>query len=99
MRIDEVQSVHTALRKQLEDKVWVIAQDEQFIESLRVIERALQNMSAQIYVFVDLFEQYIRAVYQSPVFLPPAGEEKPENDEAYPAPTQTADTRDVGEQA
>ena len=95
MRIDEVQSVHTAIRKQLEDEAWVASQDEKFIESIRVVERTIQNISAQIYIFVDLFEQYIRAVYTSPVFLPPAGDEKPANDDEYPAPTQTADTRDV----
>lgn len=95
MRIDEVQSVHTAIRKQLADEAWVASQDKEFVNSLRVIERTIQNISAQIYIFVDLFEQYIRAVYASPVFLPPAGDEKPADDNAYPVPTQTADTRDV----
>lgn len=95
MRIDEVQSVHAALRERLADDAWVASQDEKFIESLRVVERTIQNISAQIYIFVDLFEQYIRAVYASPVFLPPAGDDKPADDDAYPAPTQTDATRDV----
>lgn len=95
MRIDEVQSVHAAIRERLADEAWVASQDEKFVESLRVIERTIQNISAQIYVFVDLFEQYIRAVYTSPVFLPPASDDKPADDNEYQAPTQTADTRDV----
>lgn len=95
MRIDEIGNVHKVIRNQLKNVAWVDEQTEPFLESLRVVERTIQNISAQIYIFVDLFEQYTRAVYTSPVFLPPVSDEKSPNDDEYIGPTQTADARDV----
>lgn len=90
MRLDEVKNVHQSLRDKLADEAWIASQDAEFIEYLRMVEKTLHNLSAQIYVFVDIFEQYIRAVYASPVFMPPADAEEPQSDNVSEAPTQTS---------
>lgn len=95
MAVEDVKKVHQVLRDKLADKAWIATQDEEFVNYLRMVEQTIHNISAQIYVFVDIFEQYIRAVYASPVFMPPAVPDTPESDDVSEAPTQTSASADA----
>jgi hypothetical protein len=63
-----IQIVYENLEKKLSDEAWVKEQDPEFINLLRQLSNITQNLSAQIYIFIDLFQQYVAAMYQSPLF-------------------------------
>ena len=75
------------LEKKLNDEEWVKTQDPEFIKLLRQLSNLTENLSAQIYVFVDLFQQYIAAMYASPLFSGGAAQSV---DSTGTSPTQTS---------
>jgi hypothetical protein len=64
----------------LNDKSWTESQDPELIKAITEMQSVLQNMSTQIYIFIDLFQQYVGAMYQSPIFAKPAGDEAQNGD-------------------
>lgn len=80
------------LETKLADKTWTDAQDSEFIESLEQIKIVIEQLSAQIYIFVDYFEQYYNAVANSPLFNEAAAMSTPENGEVLPTQTSAPAT-------
>ena len=75
------------LETKLADKNWIETQDAEFIKSLEQIRTVIEQLSAQIYIFVDYFEQYYNAIANSPLFNESAAMSDPDNGEV--SPTQT----------
>lgn len=74
------------LQKKLADTTWTETQDPEFIKALGRIENTLQQMGAQIYIFISYFEQYVAAMQSSPIF---ASGDVPSDDSQSSSPTQT----------
>lgn len=68
MEPNSIQIVYENLEKRLNDEEWIKTQDPEFINTLKQLNLITQNLSAQIYIFIDLFQQYVAAMYQSPLF-------------------------------
>jgi hypothetical protein len=78
------------LETKLADKTWTDTQDEEFIKSLEQVRTVIEQLSAQIYLFVSYFEQYYNAVANSPLFNESAATSDPDDGEV--SPTQTPDS-------
>lgn len=68
--------------KHFEDKL-----DEEDIKLLKDVEVMAGNLISQVYVFIDLFHQYIDLVQSAAIFSPDFVE--PEQNDANVYPTQT----------
>jgi hypothetical protein len=82
------------LETKLADKNWIETQDDEFIKSLEQLKTVIEQLSAQVYIFVDYFEQYYNAVANSPLFNDGAATDTPDNGEV--SPTQTPAQTHVG---
>lgn len=69
--------------KHFEDKL-----DEEDIKLLKDVEVMAGNLISQVYVFIDLFHQYIDLVQSAAIFSPDFVE--PEQNDANVYPTQTS---------
>ena len=78
------------LETKLADKTWIETQDPEFIKSLEKIKVVIESLSAQIYIFVDYFEQYYNAVANSPIFNESAAMSDPDSGEVSPTQTPAA---------
>jgi hypothetical protein len=78
------------LETKLADKNWIETQDDEFIKSLEQIKTIIEQLSAQIYIFVDYFEQYYNAVANLPLFNDGAARSESENGEVFPTQTPAA---------
>lgn len=74
----------------LADKTWTDAQEPEFVKSLEDIKSVIESLSAQIYIFVDYFEQYCNALANSPIFNDTAARSESENGEVSPTQTPAA---------
>lgn len=84
------------LQKKLQDTTWTDAQDPEFIKALTRIENTLQQMGAQIYIFISYFEQYVAAMQSSPIFAPgdsASDGSQSSNPTQTPAPANRAEKR------
>ena len=75
------------IQEKLTDKTWTELQDPEFIKSLTRIEDVITQLSTQVFVFIDYFEQYVDAIQKSPVFSAP--DDSQFNDSQSTNPTQT----------
>lgn len=71
----------------MEAKVWNDKLDEDDIKLLEDVEVMAGNLISQVYVFIDLFHQYIDLVQSAAIFSPEFVE--PESNDANVYPTQT----------
>lgn len=78
------------LETKLADKSWIETQDDEFIKSLEQLKTVIEQLSAQIYIFVDYFEQYYNAVANSPLFNDGTARSESENGEVSPTQTPAA---------
>jgi hypothetical protein len=78
------------LETKLADKTWTDTQDDEFIKSLEKLRGVIEQLSAQIYIFVDYFEQYYNAVSNSPLFNEEAAMSASQNGEVSPTQTSAA---------
>jgi len=78
------------LETKLADKTWTDTQDPEFIKSLEKVKVVIESLSAQIYIFVDYFEQYYNAVANSPIFNESAAMSDPDSGEVSPTQTSAA---------
>ena len=71
----------------MESQVWtdVLAEDD--IKLLKDVEIMTNNLIGQVYIFIDLLQQYNQLVEQSSIFA--AVEEENKNDDMSNGPTQT----------
>lgn len=74
----------------METRVWtdVLAEDD--IKLLQDVEVMAGNLVSQVYVFIDLFHQYIDLVQSAAIFSPDFVEPEPIDANVYP--TQTSAT-------
>ena len=84
------------LQKKLADKTWTDTQDPDFIKALGRIENTLQQMGAQIYIFISYFDQYVAAMQSSPILASgdvPSDGSQSSNPTQTPAPANRAEKR------
>lgn len=85
---DSIQILFENLEKKLSDTEWVATQEPEFINLLNQIGNVIQNLSAQIYIFIDLYQQYVMAMQSSPLFSAP--DTAKDADHGNVSPTQTS---------
>lgn len=88
MKIDEVMKTYKMFQVTMETKVWEDKLDEEDIKLLQDVEVMAGNLVSQVYIFIDLFHQYIDLVQGAAIFSPDF--EEPENIDANVYPTQTS---------
>ena len=71
----------------LKNDEWVKSQPDDLLNTLKVLEKTIEVMSTQIYVFVDYFQQYTKALEQSVIFT---GVGTASNSDESTNPTQTS---------
>ncbi len=71
----------------MEAKVWNDKLEEDDVKLLEDVEVMAGNLISQVYVFIDLFHQYIDLVQSAAIFSPEFVE--PESNDANVYPTQT----------
>jgi hypothetical protein len=74
----------------LETNVWNEKLDEDDIKLLEDVRVMSDNLISQVYVFIDLFHQYIDLVQSAAIFSPDFVEPEPIDANVYP--TQTSAT-------
>jgi len=87
MKINQVMEIYKLLVAKMESQVWtdVLAEDD--IKLLKDVEIMTNNLIGQVYIFIDLLQQYNQLVEQSSIFA--AVEEENKNDDMSNGPTQT----------
>ena len=78
----------TTLETKLADKSWTDTQDPEFINVLSGVKNIVQNMSTNIFIMLDYFQQYTEAIYTSPIFAGVEGAQS--SDDGKVNPTQTS---------
>jgi len=71
----------------LTNEEWVKSQSDDLIDTLKILEKTIDVMSTQIYLFIDYFQQYTRALEQSVIFT---GVSNASNSDEFTGPTQTS---------
>lgn len=71
----------------LQETEWVEQQDPAFINNLHQLGNIVQNLSTQVYLFLDLFAQYVEAMQAAPLFS--TGSAAPSDEHGNVSPTQT----------
>jgi hypothetical protein len=74
----------------METKLWEDKLSEEDIKLLQDVEVMVGNLVSQVYVFIDLFHQYIDLVQSAAIFSPDFVE--PESNDGNVYPTQTSAT-------
>lgn len=75
------------LQTKIQDKTWTDTLSEDDVKFLQDVEVMSGNLISQVYVFIDLFHQYIDLVQSAAIFSPDFVE--PESNDANVYPTQT----------
>jgi hypothetical protein len=90
MKIDEVMETYQKLQTKMQAQVWtdVLAEDD--VKLLQDVEVMSGNLISQVYIFIDLFHQYIDLVQSAAIFSPDFVE--PSENDANVYPTQTSAT-------
>jgi hypothetical protein len=73
----------------MQNQTWVKKQDPKFIKSLTNVENLIQNLSGQVYYFIDLFDQYAAAISKSPIFQEGTSPLDAQNGEDFPTQTSS----------
>lgn len=81
---------HKMLSMILETKLWNDKLEEEDIKLLEDVRVMSDNLISQVYIFIDLFHQYIDLVQSAAIFSPEFVE--PEENDAKVYPTQTLDS-------
>jgi hypothetical protein len=87
-KMSQAPQIYQWLETKLADKTWTDAQEPEFIKSLDEIKGVIETLSAQIYIFVDYFEQYCNAIANTPIFNDTTARSESENGKV--SPTQTS---------
>jgi hypothetical protein len=72
----------------METKVWEDKLEKEDIKLLEDVRVMSDNLISQVYIFIDLFHQYIDLVQSAAMFTPQYGQPKENDANVYP--TQTA---------
>ena len=73
----------------MESRVWIDVLAEEDVKLLDDVAVMTNSLISQVYIFIDLLQQYIQLVEQSSIFTPDGDEDK--NDNLSNVPTQTAE--------
>jgi len=74
----------------METKVWEDKLEKEDIKLLEDVRVMSDNLISQVYIFIDLFHQYIDLVQSAAMFTPQYGQPKVNDANVYP--TQTSAT-------
>jgi hypothetical protein len=72
----------------METKLWEDKLSEEDIKLLEDVQVMSDNLISQVYIFIDLFHQYIDLVQSAAIFSPDF--KQPDEDDAKVYPTQTS---------
>jgi len=89
-KMSQAPQIYQWLETKLADKTWTDAQEPEFVKSLEEIKGVVETLSAQIYIFVDYFEQYCNAIANTPIFNDTTARSESENGEVSPTQTPAA---------
>ena len=76
------------LQTKIQDKTWTDTLSEDDVKFLQDVEVMSGNLISQVYIFIDLFHQYIDLVQSAAIFSPDFVE--PTANDANVSPTQTS---------
>jgi len=81
-------NIVTQLETKLADQTWIDTQDAEFINTLTQVKNVIQNITGQLYSFLEYFDLYVAGVYSSPIFAADSALRDQENGNL--SPTQTS---------
>ena len=76
------------LQKKMQDQTWIDTLAEDDVKLFQDVEVMSGNLISQVYIFIDLFHQYIDLVQSAAIFSPDFVE--PTENDANVYPTQTS---------
>jgi hypothetical protein len=79
--------IYKKLLVMMETKAWHDLLPEEDIKFLEEVEAMSTTLISQVYIFIDLLQQYIQLIEQSSIFAPDSDQTK--NDDMSNGPTQT----------
>jgi hypothetical protein len=77
----------TTIQEHLENKTWTDEQKPDLILALTRCETMISDVTSNLFLFINYFEQYTNAIYQSPLFGVP---DENKNGNMSDVPTQTS---------
>lgn len=72
----------------IQDTTWNNSLDEDDVKLLQDVEVMAGNLISQVYIFIDLFHQYVDLIQSAAIFSPEFVE--PKEEDATVSPTQTS---------
>lgn len=78
------------LKTKMETRVWTDVLAEEDVKLLEDVNVMADNLISQVYIFIDLFHQYIDLIQSAAMFTPQYGQPKVNDANVYP--TQTSAT-------
>lgn len=78
------------LKTKMETRVWTDVLAEEDVKLLEDVNVMADNLISQVYIFIDLFHQYIDLIQSAAMFTPQYGQPKINDANVYP--TQTSAT-------
>jgi len=78
---------YQTFQTKLQDKTWTDTLSEDDVKLLTDVALMAGNLISQVYIFIDLFHQYIDLVQSAAIFAPDFV--APEGNDANVSPTQT----------
>lgn len=86
MSTQELQKIYQTIQTHLTNDEWVKSQDPELVNAVSMCERIIHELSHQLYIFLDAFEQYAHTLEAN--VRVPAFDVEPDSKE-YTNPTQT----------
>lgn len=91
MQTSLVEQIFQRLETKLADTTWTETQDADFIKDLGMVTNVVRNLSTQVYIFMDIFGQYVSLVEGSLMFS--SDTVGSDSDDSKVSPTQTPANR------
>lgn len=87
MSTQELQKIYQTIQTHLTNDEWVKSQDPEFVNSISMCEQIIHELSQQLYIFLDAFEQYANMLEAN--VRVPSFDTAPDSEE-FTGPTQTS---------
>jgi hypothetical protein len=92
MNIEEVMETYQKLKTKMETRVWTDVLAEGDVKLLEDVNVMADNLISQVYIFIDLFHQYIDLIQSAAMFTPQYGQPKVNDANVYPTQTPPKDS-------
>ena len=86
MSTQELQKIYQTIQTHLTNDEWVKSQDPELVNAVSLCERIIHELSQQLFIFLDAFEQYANTLEAN--VRVPAFDAEPDSKE-WVDPTQT----------